>query len=134
MDASAIPRLARVIGRTVEVAEDFLKVEGEKAEERRPGQAGVYRSGITCTGSDSLPCRGSVVKWTISSRVTTMLPLPNKTTRSDVSPPCVSPSCSPRYVLRPPVLLEPRYRGRYNLYRVTRIASSNIFLLPLYRA
>lgn len=56
----------------------------------------MYRLGITCTRSDSLPSHGSVVKWTISSHVSTMLPLPNKTTRSDVSS-CVSPSCSPTY-------------------------------------
>lgn len=64
--------------------------------ERKGREGGVYRLGITCTRSDSLPSHGSVVKWTISSHVSTMLPLPNKTTRSDVSS-CVSPSCSLTY-------------------------------------
>lgn len=84
--------------------DDFLKAE-------RKGRDCVYRLGITCTQSDSLPSRGSVVKWTISSRVTTMLPLPNKTTRSDVSS-CMLPSCSPTFCPSTAVEI-----SRYNLLR-----------------
>ena len=89
---------------------DFLKAErkdgGRERESEREGP-GVYRSGITCTRSDFLPSRGSVVKWTISSRVTTMLPrCRTKRRASDVSS-CVPPSCSPTFCLS---VALPRYR------------------------
>lgn len=96
--------------------DDFLKAE-------RKGRDCVYRLGITCTQSDSLPSRGSVVKWTISSRVTTMLPLPNKTTRSDVSS-CMLPSCSPTFC---PSTQRSRYR--VIIYCVTRISKTLQLLL-----